>query len=136
MQGAIVSLPALIDSCTTGAAKSTSQVVKITSAPCPSSRAAQALAVAGLLPCVSHVVIRRFTPLPRFTCLTRSLAVASAGPSNGAIAPLPSNAQPIVTVFACCGDAELAATTAVATAATAASARTAFLARIITPSCS
>ena len=36
------------------------------------------------------------TPPFAFTCLTRSWAAASAGPSNGAIAPLLSNAQPIV----------------------------------------
>jgi hypothetical protein len=50
------------------------------------------------------------------------------------MAPLPSNAQPIVTVFACSGDAELAAATAVATTATATSTSASFLARIITPS--
>src|ERR671918_832760 len=124
MHGAIVSLPRLMDSCTTGAARSTSQVVKMTSAPWLSSRAAQDLAVAGLFPCVSQVLISRLTPGPRFTCRTRSLAVASAGPSNGAIAPLPSKAQPIVTVFACCGEAEPTATAAAETATTPNTART------------
>src|SRR3954453_3987378 len=57
MHGAIASTPRLIVSCTTGAAKSTSHVVKITLAPPPSSLSAHAFATAGLLPCVSHVLI-------------------------------------------------------------------------------
>ena len=70
MHGATVSLPALIDSCTTGAAKSTSHVVKMTSALAPISFAAHDFAIAGLLPCVSHVTIlsgRPWTPPRAFT---------------------------------------------------------------------
>ncbi len=98
MHGAIVSLPALIDSCTTGAAKSTSHVVKITSTFWPRSFAAHDFAIAGLLPWVSHVTIlswRPLTPPFAFHCLTRIWAAASAGPSNGAIAPFESKAHPI-----------------------------------------
>ena len=62
MQGATASTPRLIVSCTTGAAKSTSQVVNMTSAPCPSSFAAHAFATAGLLPCVSQVLIWSLRP--------------------------------------------------------------------------
>ena len=57
MHGATASTPRLIASCTTGAAKSTSQVVKMTFAPPPSSFSAQAFAIAALLPCVSQVLI-------------------------------------------------------------------------------
>ncbi len=63
MHGATVSLPALIAFWTTGAAKSTSQVVKMTSAPWPISFAAHAFAIAGLLPCVSQVMILSGRPL-------------------------------------------------------------------------
>ncbi len=137
MHGATVSLPALIDSCTTGAAKSTSQVVNITSTFCPSSFAAHDLAIAGLLPCVSHVTIlsgRPLTPLLLLICLTRICAAASAGPSNGAMAPFESNAQPITIGLAVAADA-VPATTATAVAATARSAVSApFFLRVITPS--
>src|SRR3954468_23056040 len=98
MQGATARTPRLMVSCTTGAAKSTSQVVNITSAPPLSSFTAQALAIAGLLPCVSQVLIcslRPLTPPFAFTALTRNGAAASAGLSKGAIAPFPSYAQPI-----------------------------------------
>ena len=98
MHGATASTPRLIASWTTGAARSTSQVVKMTFAPPPSSLSAHAFAIAGLLPCVSHVRIwswRPPTPPFALTSLTRSCAAASAGLSNGAIAPLLSNAQPM-----------------------------------------
>src|SRR5687767_10585090 len=136
MHGATARTPRLIVSCTTGAAKSTSHVVKITSAPCPSSFAAQARAIAGLLPCVLHVAIRSFRPLtpPRaFSCLTRICAAASAGPSNGAIAPLPSYAQPITIglLGAAGADAAVIATTAVSVAIAAASTPVVLL--VITP---
>jgi hypothetical protein len=125
----------LIASWTTGAAKSTSHVVKITFAPCESSFAAHARAIAGLLPWVLQVAIRSGRPLtPPFalTCLTRICAAASAGPSNGAMAPLPSYAHPI-TIGALAADA-VAATTATTTASVATSAANApvFL-RVITP---
>ena len=48
---------------------------------------------------MSHVLItsgRPLTPPAALTCLTRSSAAARAGPSNGAIAPFESYAQPIV----------------------------------------
>src|SRR6185312_13312463 len=103
MHGATASTPRLIASCTTGAAKSTSQVVKMMFAPCPSSFRAHAFATAALLPWVSHVLIwswRPLTPPRAFTLLTCSFAAASAGLSNGAIAPLLSYAQPITIGFA------------------------------------
>src|SRR3954447_12169503 len=112
MQGAIASTPRLIASCTTGAAKSTSHVVKITFAPPLSSLSAHAFATDALLPCVSQVLIwiwRPPTPPFAFHCFTRSCAAASAGPSNGAIAPLLSNAQPIVIGDALCVDVRAAA---------------------------
>ena len=98
MHGATASTPRLIASCTTGAARSTSHVVKMMFAPPPISFSAHAFATAGLLPCVSQVLIcswRPPTPPFSFHCATRNCAAASAGPSNGAIAPLLSNAQPI-----------------------------------------
>ena len=108
----------------------------MTFAPCESSFAAQARAIAGLLPCVSHVAIRSRRPLtPPFalTCLTRICAAASAGPSNGAMAPFPSNAQPItIDCSAAAGaDAAVIAATAVSVASTAASAPVFLL--VITP---
>ena len=106
MHGAIVSFPALIAFWTTGAAKSTSHVVKMMSTPWPSSFAAQADAIAGLLPCVSQVTIfsgRPLTPPRALTWPTRTFAAASAGLSNGAIAPFESNAQPITIGLACRG---------------------------------
>ncbi len=93
MHGAIASTPALIASWTTGAAKSTSHVVKMTFAPPASSLSAHAFAIAGLFPCVSQVLItsgRPRTPPFALTCLTRICAAASAGLSNGAIAPVES----------------------------------------------
>ena len=93
MHGAIARMPRLIASWTTGVAKSTSQVTNMMSAPLPIRPAAHAFAFAGLLFCVSHVMIRSLRPLtpPRaLICWTRTLAAASAGPSNGAMFPLPS----------------------------------------------
>ena len=98
MQGAIVSLPAFSASWTTGVAKSTSQVTNMTCAPFPSSCAAQDFAFAGLLLFVSQVSIlsgRPRTPPRALTLETRIFAAARAGPSNGAMFPLLSNAQPI-----------------------------------------
>src|SRR5215211_2822328 len=72
-------------------------------APRPRRLAAHDLAFAGLLPFVSHVLIRTGRPFtPPFALIwpIRTLAAASAGPSNGAIAPVLSNAQPI-TIGAC-----------------------------------
>ena len=96
------------------------------SAPWLRSFAAHAFAIAGLLPCVLHVMSRSFVALVLFTALMRSFAVASAGPSYGAIAPTPSYAQPIVTVLACSDAADPPPTTATAATATAASASAAF----------
>src|SRR6478609_10288073 len=120
MHGATASTPRLIVSCTTGAAKSTSHVVNITFAPPLSSLTAHALAIAALLPCVSHVLIcslRPLTPPFAFSALTCNCAAASAGLSNGAIAPLLSYAQPI-TIGAAAGD-EVRAAAVVASATTA-----------------
>ena len=78
-------------------------VVKMMSAPWPSSFAAHAFAIAGLLPWVSQVTIwsgRPMTPPFAFTAFTRIWAAASAGPSNGAMPPLLSKAQPITIGFA------------------------------------
>ena len=136
MHGATARTPRLIASCTTGVAKSTSHVVKMTFAPCESSFAAHARAIAGLLPCVLHVAIRSRLPLtpPRaFTCLTRIWAAASAGPSNGAIAPLPSNAQPITIVPAGAADAEAAASAAIVVSVASAAAIAPVLLLDITP---
>ena len=101
-----------------------SQVVKMTFAPWPISLSAHALAIAGLLPCVSHVTIcslRPSTPPLALTWLTCSFAAASAGPSNGAMAPLPSNAQPIVIGVAAVVRAAAVAATTTTIAATATS---------------
>ena len=68
MHGATVSLPRLIDVCTTGVAKSTSQVVMMMSAPWLSSFVAQAFAIAGLLFCVLHVSSLSFVLLALLTC--------------------------------------------------------------------
>ena len=98
MHGAIVSLPALSDSWTTGVAKSTSHVVKTMCAPWPSRLAAHDLALAGLLLFVSQVTSlngRPRTPPLALIWPMRIFAAASAGLSNGAMFPLLSNAQPI-----------------------------------------
>ena len=98
MQGAIVSFPRLIASWTTGVAKSTSQVTKMMCAPFPRRFLAHDFARAGLLLFVSQVSIRiGLPPTPPFALIWRTWmrAAASAGPSNGAIWPLLSYAQPI-----------------------------------------
>src|ERR1044072_6332158 len=72
-------------------------------APWPMRLSAQDLAFAALLFCVSHVLITNLWPAApplAFHCLTRILAAASAGSSNGDIFPDFSNAQPITTGFA------------------------------------
>ncbi len=130
MHGATASTPRLIASCTTGAARSTSHVVKMIFAPPPSSRCAHDFAVAGLLPCVSHVLIcsgRPPTPPFAFHCLTRTWAAARAGPSNGAMPPLLSNAQPIVigVVAVLAAEARTVPTTAAVAATSATSAASA-----------
>src|SRR5919202_3925881 len=102
MQGAIARTPLLSAACTTGVAKSTSQVVKMMFAPCPSRLTAHALAVVGLLFCVLQVLIRYRRPLTPPLALIwpiRIFAAASAGSSNGAIWPLLSNAHPITIGF-------------------------------------
>ena len=98
MHGAIASLPRLIASCTTGVAKSTSHVTNMICAPAPSRLRAHAFAFAGLLLFVWQVLIWSFRPsTPPFALidLTWIWAAASAGPSNGAMLPLLSYAQPI-----------------------------------------
>src|SRR5207249_2938912 len=85
----------------------TSQVVKMMLAFWPSRLSAQDLALAALLFCVSQVLItNRYLPLA-LICLTRILAAASAGLSNGAIWPDWSKAQPMMTVFFAAGAAWL-----------------------------
>ena len=60
-------------------------------APCPSSFTAHALAIAGLFPCVLQVRSRiLYGPFPLLIWATRVFAVASPGPSNGAMFPMPS----------------------------------------------
>src|SRR4051812_34222866 len=102
MHGAIARTPLLIAACTTGVAKSTSQVVKMMFAPCPSRLTAHCLAVVALLFWVLQVLIWSFRPLtPPFLLIwaIRIFAAASAGVSNGFILPAPSNAQPITIGF-------------------------------------
>src|SRR5574340_882350 len=95
-------------------------------APCETSLAAHAFALAGLFPCVLQgmsLILKG--PFVLLIWAIRVFAVARAGPSKGAMFPTPSYAQPIVIVFAC-GAADPTATTVIATAATAASASAAF----------
>src|SRR5262245_23653384 len=69
------------------------------SAPAPSRLAAHDFARAGLLLFVSQVRISSCappTPPALLIWATRMFAAASAGPSNGAMLPLLSNAQPMV----------------------------------------
>src|ERR671937_2968687 len=127
MHGATASTPRLIASCTTGAASSTSHVVMITFAPPSSRRMAHDFATSGLFPCVSHVcswILRRRTPPLAFSCAIRSFAAARAGLSNGAIAPVLSNAQPITIGFGAearsCADVAAIAVPIVVSATTAA----------------
>jgi hypothetical protein len=70
----------------------------MTFAPLPSRLAAHDFALAGLLLLVSQVSIlngRPRTPPLALIWPIRTFAAARAGPSNGAIWPLLSNAQPI-----------------------------------------
>jgi hypothetical protein len=62
IQGATARTPLLIASCTAGAAKSTSHVVKRTFAPPASSLSAHAFEIAGLLFWVSQVLITKWRP--------------------------------------------------------------------------
>ena len=128
MHGATARMPRLIASCTTGAARSTSHVVKMMFACWPISLSAHAFEIAALSPCVLHVTIcsgRPPTPPFAFTCATRSFAAASAGPSNGAIGPdfEPSYAQPMMIGDACADLVWAAAVAARATTAIAAPSR-------------
>src|SRR3954454_13303211 len=66
-------------------------------APWPSRLSAHDLAFAGLLFCVSQVMILSCTPPRALTCLTRTWAAARAGSSKGDMLPLLSKAQPITT---------------------------------------
>src|SRR6266480_1718999 len=99
MHGATASTPRLIAVSTTGAASSTSHVTKSTAAFWLSRRRAQAFATSALLLWVSQVRICSFRPsTPPFALIwfTRNFAAANAGPSNGAMLPVPSNAQPMM----------------------------------------
>ena len=62
----------------------------ITSAPWPRSFLAHAFAIAGLLPCVLQVRSFTFVALVLLMLAMCDFAVASAGPSNGAMFPTPS----------------------------------------------
>ena len=86
-------------------------------APCPSRLSAHDFALAGLLFCVSQVMILSCTPPRALTCFTRTWAAARAGSSKGAMLPLLSNAQPITTCFpaALADPVTVAATTSAAT---------------------
>ena len=69
------------------------------------------------------------TPPFAFTAFTRSWAAASAGPSNGAMPPLLSNAQPITIGFAA-ADAVPATSATAATAAARSASERPLLARV------
>ncbi len=97
----------------------------ITWAPRARSFVAHAFAIAGLLPCVLQVSSLTFVPPALLMAAMWDLAVASAGPSNGAMLPTPSYAQPIVSVFACSDAAVPPPATATATTETAARATSA-----------
>src|SRR5262249_13490147 len=124
MQDATARWPLLIASCTTGAASSTSHVVKMICAPPPISCCAQDFAMSGVLPCVSQVrssIFRLSTPPWLFQYAIRIFAAASAGLSNGAICPVLSCAQPMmIGGFAPAPPASPLAATAVPIAASAA----------------
>src|SRR5579862_5614968 len=136
MHGAIVSRPWLIDGCTTGAARSTSQVVNMMFAPSLISFAAQALESDGLSPCVLQVlrtILRPPTPF-LLTLAISSFAAASAGASNGFIGPpeSPSYAQPMTIGFFPAAERVRAAAVAARTSAKAATITSAQRARLLT----
>src|SRR5438105_3518191 len=97
MHGAIVSRWCFSDSCTTGEARSTSHVVKMTFAPWLISLSAQTFDVVLSSPWVLQVLITILRPSTPFLLIlaTSSFAAARAGVSNGCIGPLLSKAQPI-----------------------------------------
>ncbi|HZT53575.1 MAG TPA: hypothetical protein VE995_04260 [Gaiellaceae bacterium] len=93
MQGAIVSRSCFSATCTTGAARSTSQVVKMIFAPSATSLFAHVVETVRSSPCVLQVLITSLWPrTPPFLLIwaTRICAAASAGVSKGCIGPLPS----------------------------------------------
>ena len=98
MHGATVSRWLLIaDSWMTGPARFTSHVVKMIFAPWLISWSAHALEAAESSLCVSQVLITILRPHTPFLLIffSSSCAAASAGPSNGAIGPVLSCAQPM-----------------------------------------
>jgi hypothetical protein len=110
--------------------------VKTICAFCPSSCRAHDLARGALLPCVSQVTIfsgRPLTPPFALICFTRICAAASAGPSNGAIDPLVSNAQPMVIGVACGAAPTFAATARLANTASAAASTATLLVLLMHP---
>ena len=137
MHGATASTPRLIASWTTGAARSTSHVVKMMFAPCPSSFAAHAFAIAGLLPCVSHVVIWSGRPLDAAlrVHLLRRAAAPRRAPGRRTAPSRPCCRTPSRSRSAWCwaagADAAVIATTAVSVASAAAIAPVFLL--VITP---
>ncbi len=106
------------------------------SAPLPIRLAAQDFAFAGLLFCVSQVMIRSFLPLtpPRaLIWFTRMFAAASAGPSNGAMLPFPSYAHPMMIGSDFAADAATAVTAATTVSVASSAATTPVFLRVITP---
>src|SRR2546423_14270666 len=93
----------------------------------PSRLSAHAFALAGSLFCVSQVLIAKwYFLLLALICLTRILAAARAGLSNGDMLPDWSYAQPMITFFFAAGAAWLPvvpARAAIATAAASSAAR-------------
>src|SRR6188472_3526876 len=135
MHGAIVSSLCLSDSCTTGEARSTSHVVKITFACSPISLSAQVFDVVGSSPWVLQVLITIWRPRtpPFLLILAASIfAAASAGVSNGCIGPLLSYAQPMTIGFLAADEPVRAAAAATKTSAAAATSTSAQRARLPT----
>ena len=134
MHGATVSRWFLIaDSWRTGAARFTSQVVKMIFAPSLISWSAHALEAAALSLCVSQVLSTILRPSTFFwlTFFSSSCAAASAGPSNGCIGPVLSWAQPM-TIGPFAAECVLAAAAATKTSAPAAAITSAQRARLLT----
>src|SRR6185312_11791634 len=105
-------------------------------APPPMRLAAHDFAFAGLLFCVSQVRItslRPSTPPFALSWLTRTLAAASAGLSNGAMLPLLSNAQPITIGLELAADADAAVAATIAASAARSATSAPVLLYLITP---
>src|SRR5690348_2945218 len=103
-------------------------------APWLISWSAHALAADVLLPCVSQVLITSLRPFTPFllTFFTSIFAAASAGPSNGAMAPVLSCAQPMMIGFLAAVECVRAAAAAAKTSAPAATITSAQRAPLLT----